>query len=184
MARRRLLVFVLVLAALTAVVALTSPAGASAATAAAARAAAAPGDGTGWRAPTGEPIRVIRGFLPPRQRWLAGHRGVDLAAARGAAIVSAGPGVVTYAGILAGRGVVTVTHGTLRTTYEPVRATVAAGDRVDAGQQIGTLDAVGHCASQTCLHWGLLRGDTYLDPLSLLRRGPSRLLPVWPFRGG
>jgi murein DD-endopeptidase MepM/ murein hydrolase activator NlpD len=173
MARRRLLVFVLVLGALTAVVALTAPVSASAAP-----------DGTGWRAPTGEPIRVIRGFLPPRQRWLAGHRGIDLAAAPGAAIVAAGPGVVTYVGKLAGRGVVTVTHGTLRTTYEPVRATVAAGDRVDAGQQIGTLEAVGHCGSQTCLHWGLLRDDTYLDPLSLLRRGPSRLLPVWPFGGG
>jgi murein DD-endopeptidase MepM/ murein hydrolase activator NlpD len=107
-----------------------------------------------------------------------------LAASPGAAVVAAGPGVVTYAGTLAGRGVVTVTHGTLRTTYEPVRATVATGDRVHAGQQIGVLDGAGHCASQACLHWGLLRGDTYLNPLSLLSRGPSRLLPVWPFRGG
>ena len=30
----------------------------------------------------------------------------------------------------------------------------------------------------TCLHWGARRGDTYLDPLSLLRPlGPVRLLP-------
>ncbi|MYR91984.1 M23 family peptidase, partial [Streptomyces sp. SID685] len=41
----------------------------------------------------------------------------------------------------------------------------------------------GHCGASTCVHWGLLRGGTYLNPLSLLPpwllgRGPSRLLPV------
>jgi hypothetical protein len=29
-----------------------------------------------------------------------------------------------------------------------------------------------------CLHWGLLRGDVYLDPLSLLRPAHPRLLPL------
>lgn len=128
---------------------------------------------------------MVNAFAPPVQRWLPGHRGVDLAAAPGTVIVAAGAGVVTYAGMLAGRGIVTVTHGTLRTTYEPVRANVLIGDRVTAGQQIGTLDSgPSHCPSGSCLHWGLLRGDTYLNPMSLLRRGPSRLLPVWPGRGG
>jgi hypothetical protein len=28
------------------------------------------------------------------------------------------------------------------------------------------------------LHWGLLRGEVYLDPVRLVRAGPSRLLPV------
>ena len=152
---------------------------------AAAVATVAPADVARWVSPTGEPIRVVNAFAPPVQRWLPGHRGVDLAAAPGAAIVAAGAGIVTYAGMLAGRGVVTVAHGTLRTTYEPVRASVLIGDRVAAGQRIGTLDSgPSHCPSGSCLHWGLLRGDTYLNPLSLLRRGPSRLLPVWPGRGG
>ncbi|MCG7207085.1 M23 family peptidase, partial [Streptomyces arenae] len=40
-----------------------------------------------------------------------------------------------------------------------------------------------HCGAGACVHWGLLRGETYLDPLLLLppwllNRGPSRLLPV------
>jgi murein DD-endopeptidase MepM/ murein hydrolase activator NlpD len=179
MALRRPWLFVLLLVVLTSSLALSGSVGAPAA-----NAAVAPADGSGWRVPTGNPIQVVRGFLPPRQRWLPGHRGVDLAAEPGAVIVAAGPGVVTYAGTIAGRGVVTVTHSTVRTTYEPVRATVAAGDRVAAGQQIGTLEGVGHCATRACLHWGLLRGDTYLNPLSLLRRGPSRLLPVWSLRGG
>lgn len=53
---------------------------------------------------------------------------------------------------------------------------------------MGTLEAVpGHCRDG-CLHWGLRRGDRYLDPLSLLpawlrRAGPSRLLPVYGTTG-
>ncbi|MYW08344.1 M23 family peptidase, partial [Streptomyces sp. SID2563] len=72
----------------------------------------------------------------------------------------------------------------LRTTYEPVRPLVAEGDEVTAGQVVAVLEAGQfHCAAG-CLHWGLRRGEAYLDPLSLLppsllRRGPSRLLPVY-----
>ncbi len=57
------------------------------------------------------------------------------------------------------------------------------GDEVAAGGSLGTLEpTTAHC-STACLHWGLLRGRTYLNPLSLLpawllHRGPSRLLPV------
>jgi hypothetical protein len=29
-----------------------------------------------------------------------------------------------------------------------------------------------------CLHWGLLRGATYLNPLTLVGAGPIRLLPA------
>ncbi|MDX3176765.1 M23 family peptidase [Streptomyces scabiei] len=91
-------------------------------------------------------------------------------------------------GRVAGRGVVTVElTGTgdppLRTTYEPVRASVRKGAEVSAGALLGTLEpAPSHCPT-ACLHWGLRRAETYLDPLSLmppwlLHRGPSRLLPV------
>jgi murein DD-endopeptidase MepM/ murein hydrolase activator NlpD len=83
---------------------------------------------------------------------------------------------VSYAGLLAGRGVVVVVHGVLRTTYEPVTASVRVGQAVAAGQVLGRL-ATGHCPTG-CLHWGLLRGDVYLDPVQLVGPGPSRLLPV------
>jgi murein DD-endopeptidase MepM/ murein hydrolase activator NlpD len=104
---------------------------------------------------------------------------VDLRATRGQPVLAAGPGRVTYAGLLAGRGVVVVVHGGLRSTYEPVAATVRVGDVVAAGARLGHLTAGGHCAPG-CLHWGLLRGDVYLDPVQVVRRGPSRLLPVPP----
>ncbi|NES28500.1 peptidoglycan DD-metalloendopeptidase family protein [Micromonospora terminaliae] len=126
--------------------------------------------------------RVVRRFDPPPQPWLAGHRGVDLAATPGVEVRSAGAGVVLFAGTVAGRPVVTVGHADgLRTTYEPVRPGPAAGTRVAAGTPIGLLVA-GHpgCLAAACLHWGLRRGEEYLDPLALLGLGPVRLLPLDP----
>jgi len=71
----------------------------------------------------------------------------------------------------------------LRTTYEPVKPSVKKGDEVEPGEVVGTVEPTGSHCTQTCLHWGLLRNETYLDPLSLLppwllHNGPSRLLPV------
>lgn len=133
----------------------------------------------GYRWPlAGEP-GVTRWFEPPVRRWLPGHRGVDLAGEPEAVVRAAGSGTVFFAGPVAGRGVVSVAHpGGLRTTYEPVTATVTAGEPVSAGDPIGVL-APGHpgCPIAACLHWGLRRGDVYLDPLSLLGLGRVRLLP-------
>lgn len=131
---------------------------------------------------------VLRTFDPPEKPWAAGHRGVDLAGSQGDRVNAAAAGTVSYAGRLAGRGVVVVKHGATRTTYEPVTATVSAGDQVRAGDQIGRLGA-GHCAAeQPCLHWGLKRGDRYLDPMRLAAgrsttsagddNGQYRLLPA------
>ena len=131
-----------------------------------------------WTSPVGPPLVVRRAFDPPAVRWGSGHRGVDLAAPAGAVVRAAGAGTVTYAGTLAGRGVVVVRHGALRTTYEPVTPLVPVGTAVAVGAPVATL-AAGHGGTSppaALLHWGLLRGDTYLDPLLLLRRGPSRLV--------
>lgn len=123
---------------------------------------------------------VVAGFDPPADPWGSGHRGVDLAGRSGQPVLAALAGTVTWAGPIAGKGVVTVTHGATRTTYEPVAATVSVGDRVGAGDRIGVLERpFSHCFPAACLHWGLLRGETYLDPLSLVGGGPVRLLPLW-----
>ncbi|WP_326596290.1 M23 family metallopeptidase [Streptomyces sp. NBC_01803] len=134
---------------------------------------------------------VARLWDPPPAPWAAGHRGVDLATEAGAPVVAPAAGRVSFAGEVAGRGVVTIELAGQqgegvppRTTLEPVRATVAQGDEVAAGDVVGTVATAGpfHCAGP-CLHWGLLRGEIYLDPLArlapgLLRSGPSRLLPT------
>jgi murein DD-endopeptidase MepM/ murein hydrolase activator NlpD len=122
---------------------------------------------------------VVRGFDPPGSPWGAGHRGVDLLGHRGQAVRAARGGRITFAGRLAGRGVVVVDHGVLRTTYEPVAASVRVGDAVAEGQRIGRLQAGrSHCAPRVCLHWGLLRSRVYLNPLLLVGGGPVRLLPL------
>lgn len=123
---------------------------------------------------------VVGAFDPPDSAYGAGHRGVDLDGRIGQPVRAALPGRVSFAGRLAGRGVVVVSHGSTRTTYEPVSAAVAVGETVAAGAWIGQLELVGsHCFPRACLHWGWLRGETYLDPLRLVGAAPVRLLPLW-----
>lgn len=138
--------------------------------------------------PVGSRPPVVRGWEPPATPYARGHRGVDLAAAPGAPVRALAAGRVSFAGPVGGRGVVALELSAtgeppLRTTYEPVRASVRQGDMVVAGQVVGTVEPAGSHCNGGCVHWGLLRGETYLDPLSLLppwlrRRLPARLLPV------
>jgi murein DD-endopeptidase MepM/ murein hydrolase activator NlpD len=127
-------------------------------------------------------VQVVRAFAAPATPYGPGHRGVDLATARAAPIRAAAAGVVRFAGQVAGRGVVVVQHADgISTEYEPVRATARAGQRVRRGQPIGRLAGRHRGCAGWCLHWGARRGDTYLDPLALLRPiGPVRLLPWRP----
>ncbi|MFR0356938.1 murein hydrolase activator EnvC family protein [Streptomyces sediminimaris] len=142
-----------------------------------------PAIGRAW--PVGTRPEVLRGWEPPVTLYGRGHRGIDLAAPPGAPVRAVAPGRISFAGRVAGRGVVSVelTGTDVRTTYEPVKASVRKGDEVRAGQVVGTVEPMApHCAV-TCVHWGLLRARTYLDPLALLppgllHRPPPRLLPV------
>lgn len=134
----------------------------------------------GYRWPLDGNPRVTRPFNAPPEPWAAGHRGVDLAGRPGAPVRAAAAGVVHFAGTVVDRGVVSIRHTAgLRTTYEPVTPLVTVGQTVRAGDIIGTL-AVGHagCPVTACLHWGLRRGDQYLDPLAMLGLGRVRLLPI------
>lgn len=133
-----------------------------------------------WGWPLPPPHHVVRGFDPPVQRWLAGHRGVDLAGTPGEPVLATGTGVIAFAGRVARVPVVSVQHPDgLRTTYLPVASRRHVGEVVTRGEQIGRLVLTGsHCAPQACLHWGLKRGSDYLDPLALLRLNPVRLLPL------
>lgn len=128
------------------------------------------------------PMRVLLGFQPPSSPYGPGHRGVDLALTQGGLVTAAGDGVVSFAGPIAGRGVVVIVHADgISTEYEPVVPTVRAGATVGRGRAIGRLSGMhAPCAPASCLHWGARRGSVYVDPLSLLRGfGPVRLLP-WP----
>ena len=135
-----------------------------------------------WSWPLSPTPAVVRPFDPPKQTWSAGHRGVDLAAVLGQAVLSPAAGVVTFDGVIVGRGVLVVTHpGGLRSTFEPVAQGLPVGTMVLQGAPVAVVAPnPGHCAPSSCLHWGVLRGETYLDPLAFV--GPRRviLLPLEP----
>jgi murein DD-endopeptidase MepM/ murein hydrolase activator NlpD len=131
-----------------------------------------------------QPATVTRPFDAPAPDWQRGHRGVDLAGAPGQAVYAAGPGTVVYAESLAGRPVISIEHaGGLRSSYEPVDASVRAGQRVEATTGIGRL-LPGHpgCPAPACLHWGAYWGSAqqarYVDPVGLLASTPVRLKPL------
>lgn len=126
---------------------------------------------------------VVASFDPPAQRWLPGHRGVDLGGVAGEQVLAVDEGVVTFSGEVAGVGMVSVTHESgLRSTYQPVEGRVPRGERVRRGQALGTLDTTAsHCVPGACLHLGAVRGrDDYVDPLPLLLGAELSLLPVEP----
>lgn len=143
-----------------------------------------------WEWPLASPHRIVAPFVAPEHRYGPGHRGVDIVGS-GTEVLAVEDGTVRFAGSVAGRGTVSILHADgLLSTYEPVTASVSAGDRVRAGQPIGELEGDGgagpgegagasHC-TQACLHLGARRGGAdYADPEPLLRGAePSVLLPL------
>jgi murein DD-endopeptidase MepM/ murein hydrolase activator NlpD len=133
--------------------------------------------------PLRPPPAVVRGFDAPSPNWHSGHRGVDLSGTADQPVYAAGSATVVFAGTLAGRPVVSLAHpGGLRTSYEPVRAAVRAGQLVTAQTVIGELVAGHPGCPAACLHWGAMWGPAsgadYVDPLGLLASTPVRLKPL------
>ena len=133
------------------------------------------GDRVEYRPPVDAPI--VDPFRPPPQPWRPGNRGVEYATAPGTPVRAAGRGTVTFAGAVAGSLHVTITHPDgVRTSYSYLASIVVrVGRPVAAGTVLGT--------SGARLHVGARRGDTYVDPESLWRRGPPRVVLV-PVDGG
>lgn len=117
-------------------------------------------------------------FHPPEQDWLSGHRGLDLSATVGDKVRAPRAGVVGFVGEIAGTPIITIWHGTVRSTYQPVVTSLSPGATIASGAVIGRIAPQGgHCAGR-CLHWGLRSGEQYLDPRLLLGGGRVRLISV------
>jgi murein DD-endopeptidase MepM/ murein hydrolase activator NlpD len=117
---------------------------------------------------------VVDPYRPPACTWCPGNRGIDYATAPGDPVRTAGEGVVAFAGPVAGRLVIVVNHPNgLRTTYDGVAVVLAA-----VGVRVRADDVIGLTAGR--LHFGVRRGDTYLDPgLFLTVTCPrARLVPL------
>ncbi|AOT03938.1 M23 family metallopeptidase [Arthrobacter sp. U41] len=144
-----------------------------------------PGSGPGpsvadsWSWPLNPRPAVVRGFDPPARPWLSGHRGVDLRAAYDAApVTSPAAGTVSFVGVVVDRPVITVDHGNgLRSSFEAVRSVLGAGAAVEEGDVLGWI-LPGHCGPEPCIHWGVRRGEAYLNPMAFVTDlRPSILLP-------
>jgi murein DD-endopeptidase MepM/ murein hydrolase activator NlpD len=127
---------------------------------------------------------VIAHFEPPPSPYEAGHRGIDFGTAEGSTVVASADGIVSFAGQVGGSLFVSVAHGELRTTYSFLSAILVERDQVVVQGEPIALSGLGHpedVAGGDHLHFGLRRGDEYLDPEPLLVAGMRRNLwrVVW-----
>jgi murein DD-endopeptidase MepM/ murein hydrolase activator NlpD len=133
-------------------------------------------DAEHWTWPVPAPIRVVDPFRAPPTPYAAGHRGIDLRSVPGVLAVAAAPGVVSYAGQVAGRGVVAIDHGGgVVSAIEPVEASVVLGAPVAAGEAIGVVSTGGHCADR-CVHFGVRIDGEYVSPYLFLGGLPRAVL--------
>jgi murein DD-endopeptidase MepM/ murein hydrolase activator NlpD len=133
-------------------------------------------DAPQWLWPVAPPIVVEEPFRAPPTPYAAGHRGIDVAAEPGATVVAPAAGVVSFAGPVAGRGVVAIDHGDgVVSAIEPVQAVVAAGTTVVSGDVIGTVASGGHCDA-VCVHFGVRVDGEYVSPFLFLGGLPRAVL--------
>jgi len=131
-----------------------------------------------WSGPLRRPVPgIVTSPYGPTRGYGGGiemaHKGVDFAMEEGMPIVAAAAGVVAVARKMQMYGnCVIIDHGqTVHSTYMHMTAlAVRVGDRVEAGQVVGTIGATG-MAKGAHLHFGTSIGTVAVDPLELLERG-------------
>ena len=119
---------------------------------------------------------IVDPFREPACAQCAGNRGLEYATAPGTPVRAVAGGIVSFSGVVAGTRYVVVDHaaGGLRATYGDLAVSaLAVGDVVAAGAVVGRVGDHG-------LHFGLRRGETYVDPAPLLGRlvERPRLVPT------
>lgn len=137
-----------------------------------------------WSWPVNPEPSVLRHFQPPPEKWLAGHRGVDLRTGAAQQIRSPAAGRVVFVGTVVDRPVITLDlGGGLLSSFEPVVSKLQKGEGVTEGQPIGTASTAPHCPV-SCVHWGVRLNGEYVNPLNYVSdRRPSVLLPLGGDRG-
>lgn len=129
----------------------------------------------GWMWPV-TPFRLERPFEAPPHLYGPGHRGVDLRPTETTTVRAPAPGTVAFAGMVAGRGILTIDHGDgLVTTLEPIDTSLEPGAPVAAGDAVGTVASGGHATPGT-LHFGVRLHGEYINPMLLLGGVPRAVL--------
>lgn len=122
--------------------------------------------------------RMTRGFLPrgsKRRRNSRPHKGIDLAATRGTAVMASHDGLVLYTGKeFRGYGkMVMIEKDGWATLYGHLdKIVVYEGQRVKQGDVIGALGNTGR-SSGPHLHFEIRKADGPIDPLPYLPAGEA-----------
>jgi murein DD-endopeptidase MepM/ murein hydrolase activator NlpD len=113
---------------------------------------------------------LVRVYDAPEDPFAPGHRGADVAASLGSPVRASAPGVVSFAGSVAGNRTVTVDHGNgLLTSYSYLGSLrVTKGTPVEQGEIVGTV-GTGHPGSTLPphVHLSARQDGFYFDPLEL-----------------
>ena len=128
--------------------------------------------GTCWRAPVEAPVSDP--YREPACRWCPGNRGIVYRTSPGVAVSAVATGRVSFVGLVVDTHYVVVRHADgLRVTYASV-----SSDRWHVGDVVIRGSRVGFTLGR--LHFGVRRGDDYIDPTPLLGRlvYAPRLIPV------
>ena len=143
--------------------------------AAAALANASDGDGDGgasgfiWPCPSSHRIPSYFGPRPqPTPGASTNHKGIDIGASYGAAIVASADGRVTTARYSSSAGnYIVISHGNgMSTVYMHCSALyVSEGDTVSQGQTIAAVGSTGYSTGNH-LHFGVIKNGTYVNPLN------------------
>lgn len=107
--------------------------------------------------------RIIRAYKAGK----AGHDGVNIAAPKGTPVIAANNGIVAHAGnqVRGFGNLVLVRHeGGIKTVYAHLdEVRVKVGEKVHAGQKIGTVGKSGN-VKEPQLHFEIRKGTTPVDP--------------------
>lgn len=146
--------------------------------AAAAAADSSAGDGDGgasgflWPCPSS---RRITSYFGPRTAPVAGastyHKGIDIGASTGSAIVASAGGRVTTSAYSSSAGnYIVISHGNgIASVYMHASARyVSVGDVVTKGQTIAAVGSTGYSTGPH-LHFGIVVNGSYVDPLNYVR---------------
>ncbi len=139
--------------------------------------APAPPERASWLWPTSS-HSVLNAFVAPQTTYSSGHRGIDISSEVEEAVVAPDSGTVTFSGSVAGRSVLVIDHGGVRSTLEPIASTLAQGDAVVRGQVVGEVESDGFHCPTACVHLGARIGEEYVSPMLYLGVEYSILLPL------
>ena len=136
--------------------------------------------GTTWVTPV-PAMEIVTAFDPPRETWLAGHRGIDVRAVPDEPVRAPTAGTIRFRGSVAGTETMSITTESGHVvSFQPARSDASVGDRFAAGEQIGTVSTGAHC-QESCLHIGVWPKDSdraYVDPAPFFGQDASLLLPL------